>query len=1133
MAKFNDQTLIALISDFQSQFTTAADAHSLFSGILDHFLRLTGSEFGFIAEVLQRDTGESYLQTRAITDISWNEESRKIFDRSVNQGLEFSNLDTLYGRVVSSAQAVFSNVLADPRRSGLPPGHPPLNAFAGLPFFCGERLVGMVALANRPGGYEEDLGEQLRPLLDTCAILIEAGKGRLLLNSQRQLFEAQRLAHLGNWELDLVSGELHWSDEVYRIFGYQPGEFAASYEAFLEAVHPEDRERVNKAYTESVANRTSYDIEHRLLLRDGTLKYVNERCQTFYDDDGRPLRSIGTIQDITERKEVENALHHEITQRNRIERALQEVAAAVSSSTGTEFFRMLVRQLTRVLDADIALIGEVCGEAFERVETVAACVDGEIVENFSYSLSATPCRKVAEQGVCFYPENIRDLFPDDYLLMEMNVESYLGAPLLDMEGHVLGLVVVMKCAPMKDRQPTESILRIFAARIAAELQHKKTLEKIRGLETFPAENPGPVLRIRGDGVILYANQGSRPLLEHWGCQKGQTVPVAFLRKCISCLAENCPLELDLAFGEHEYSLLLAPNIENYHVNVYGRDISERRQAQAQMVKLSSALEQIADSVIITNRQGVIEYVNPAFEATTGYSREEAIGNKPSLVKSGRHGPEFYQQLWRTILRGEIYRDMFINRKKDGALYYEEKTITPLKDSAGGISHFVSTGKDITRRMEAEERLHHLAYHDMLTNLPNRALFMDRIEHAMSRRRGGTQRLALLFLDLDRFKNINDTLGHDVGDRLLQTIALRIMQCVREGDTVARFGGDEFAILLEDVASSDAVGQVARKFIEVIEKPIEVEGHELFATASIGISFFPDDADNANILLKNADTAMYRAKDTGRNTYQFYSREMGTKAFERLSLETSLRHALDRGEFLLHYQPQIDIQSGRIIGVESLIRWQHPELGLVQPLKFIPLLEETGLIVPVGEWILETACEQLKSWHEVHGVLPRLSINLSGRQFFDPGLKMQLDLLLRKSGLEPHVLELEITETVLMQNDRATRENLGALQELGLRLSIDDFGTGYSSLSYLKRFPIDTLKIDRSFIRDLTIDPDDAAIVSAIIVMAHSLKLEVIAEGVETREQLDFLRAKQCDAMQGYLFSKPVSTQELGRLLDLE
>ncbi|MFQ5487507.1 MAG: PAS domain-containing protein, partial [Gammaproteobacteria bacterium] len=403
MAKFNDQTLVALISDFQSQFTTAADAYSLFSELLNHFLRLTGSEFGFIAEVLQQDAGEPYLKTRAITDISWNDEIREIYERSVKEGLEFSNLDTLYGQVLNTGQAVVSNVLSDPRRGGLPPGHPPVSAFVGLPFFSGEHLVGMVALANRPDGYEEDLGEQLRPLLDTCAILIEAGKGRLLLNSQRQLFEAQRLAHLGNWELDLVSGELHWSDEVYRIFGLQPGEFAASYEAFLEAVHPDDRDLVDKAYTESVANKTSYNIVHRLLLRDGTLKYVNERCQTFYDEDGRPQRSIGTIQDITDRKEAENALHHEITQRNRIERALQEVAAAVSSSTGTEFFRMLVRQLTQVLDADIALIGEICSESHERVETVAACVNGEIVANFSYSLSATPCRRVAEQGVCFYP----------------------------------------------------------------------------------------------------------------------------------------------------------------------------------------------------------------------------------------------------------------------------------------------------------------------------------------------------------------------------------------------------------------------------------------------------------------------------------------------------------------------------------------------------------------------------------------------------------------------------------------------------------------------------------------------------------------------------------------------------------
>ncbi len=1011
----SDHQAAALTHHLLLQFTIAEEPATFFSRLLDHLLDLTDSRFGFIAELFHDDSGRPFLRTRAISELPWPGRD------SIGQGQEFRKMDSLYGHVIRTRRPVISNApAADPRRGGLPAGHPELEAFAGLPFFSRGRLLGMVALANRPGGYHEDQVQLLKPLLEACAVFVEAARGQqlqageeryrrifdgsaialweedlselrvfidslldqglepadlydyldarpevvqdavakvklldvnpaavklfeaeskaallssladtflpetldtfkrgvvaiaegreifeaevtyktlkgkilqvllsvnlpaathasayerivvclqditervraeqALRRSEERLAEAQHLARLGYWELDLTSGRLHWSDEVFRIFGLEPGACEPSYETFLEMVHPEDRERVHNAYTQSVAEHSTYDIVHRLLLGDGTLKYVNERCQTFYDETGRPLRSIGTVQDVSE--------HH--------------------------------------------------------------------------------------------------------------------------------------------------------------------------------------------------------------------------------------------------------------------------QTQSQIMKLSSALEQIADSVIITNRQGVIEYVNPAFEAITGYAREEAVGRKPNLVKSGRHDRDFYRRLWRTILRGDIFRDMFINRKKNGALYYEEKTIMPLKNSAGEITHFISTGKDITQRMEAEERLHHLAYHDMLTDLPNRALFMDRIEHAMQRRRMSGQRLALLFLDLDRFKNINDTLGHDAGDRLLQTVARRITQCVREGDTVARFGGDEFAVLLEDVATTDVASQIASKFNEAIGKVIEVDGHELFVTASIGISFFPDDADTAGILLKNADAAMYRAKDMGRNTYQFYSRDMGSKAFERLSLETSLRHALDRQEFLLHYQPQVDVRSGAILGIETLLRWQHPDLGLVQPMKFIPLLEETGLIVPVGEWILETACRQLKCWQTRHGKAFRLAVNLSGRQFFDPALKLQLERLLQRSDLDPAALELEITETILMQNDKATRDNLGALQELGLRLSIDDFGTGYSSLSYLKRFPIDSLKIDRSFIRDLSTDPDDAAIVSAIIVMAHSLKLEVIAEGVESREQLDFLKTKDCDAMQGYLFSKPLDVETMDRLLE--
>ncbi len=568
------------------------------------------------------------------------------------------------------------------------------------------------------------------------------------------------------------------------------------------------------------------------------------------------------------------------------------------------------------------------------------------------------------------------------------------------------------------------------------------------------------------------------------------------------------------------------------------DITLRKQAElnlmqvseSQMAKLSSVVEQTADAIMITDPNGVIEYINPAFEAITGYGRHEAVGKSSAMLKSGRHDNATYRELWATLLRGDVYRDVLINRRKDGALYYEEKTISPLKDSNGVIMHYISSGKDITERMQSEERVHHLAYHDVLTNLPNRAMFMERINHATTQRINTGRRIAVLFMDLDRFKIINDTLGHAIGDNLLKAIPERLLTCVREGDTVARFGGDEFAILLENISSFDIVSQIATKLIESLERPYRVGDQELYITTSIGISLYPDDSRDASTLIKNADTAMYRAKDLGRNNYQFYSADMSARAFERLSLETSLRRALERSEFLLYFQPQVDLLSGEIIGAETLIRWQHPDLGIVSPIKFVPLLEDTGLIVPVGEWVLRSACTHARQWQSTRAQPFKISVNFSLRQFHDPLLAAQLSNILHETGLPPHSLEVEITESVVMQNEQTTSDNLNALKDAGIRFSIDDFGTGYSSLSYLKRFPVDALKIDRTFISDVTTDPEDAAIVTAIIAMAHSLNLGVVAEGVETKEQLAFLREKACNTIQGFLFSAPVPADEFTRLL---
>lgn len=560
------------------------------------------------------------------------------------------------------------------------------------------------------------------------------------------------------------------------------------------------------------------------------------------------------------------------------------------------------------------------------------------------------------------------------------------------------------------------------------------------------------------------------------------------------------------------------------------DITERIRSEQHTHKLSSVVQQTADAVIITDHLGVIEYVNPAFEEITGYDRTEAIGKTPALIKSGRHDKNFYRELWDTIRGGNVYRNVLINRKKDGSVYYEEKTITPLRNVDGKITHYVSTAKDITERMHTQERLQYLAYHDALTELPNRVLLMDRLEHALSRVRWTGRQLAVLFLDLDRFKVINDTLGHDFGDRLLQVVAQRLRRCVREGDTVSRVSGDEFAILLEDMASTEDVVLVARKLLDTFGQPFEVFRRELFVTTSIGISVCPTDGTDAPTLLKNADTAMYRAKERGRNIYQFYSADMSAKAVELLALETGLRRALERNELILHYQPTVDLRSGQIVGAEALLRWNHRELGLIYPAEFIPLLEETGLISPVGDWVLENACIEAQRWQARHGRPLRVAVNLSANQFNSPEITEKVSQALRVSGLDPSLLELEITESVIMKHAQQTIDTLSALGEMGIRFAIDDFGTGYSSLSYLKRFPIHSLKIDKSFVKDIPGDLDDSAIITTVVAMAHNLKLEVVAEGVETEQQVAFLRACGCDAIQGYQFSRPVSADEFMSML---
>jgi diguanylate cyclase (GGDEF)-like protein/PAS domain S-box-containing protein len=523
-------------------------------------------------------------------------------------------------------------------------------------------------------------------------------------------------------------------------------------------------------------------------------------------------------------------------------------------------------------------------------------------------------------------------------------------------------------------------------------------------------------------------------------------------------------------------------------------------------------------------------VNRAFTEITGYEKEEVMGQNPKILNSGRHDIDFYRTMWQSLEESGRWRGEIWDRRKDGGLFPVWQTISSVTDENGVLSHYVSVFTDISHIKHSQEQLDHLAHHDALTDLPNRLLLNERLEQAIRRAERHGSQLAVIFLDLDNFKHINDSLGHPAGDRLLQIVANYLQESIRQEDTVARIGGDEFVVLMEDIGRPANAGIAAEKLMSIFDAPVELEGRDIAVTASLGVSLYPRDGVEPAMLLRNADAAMYRAKAEGRNAYQFYTAELTLNAFERIFLESSLRLAIDREELLLLYQPQVDLGSGKITGVEALVRWQHPELGIVSPVKFIPMAEESGLIFPIGNWVLQNACRQAKTWLDQGLEFGRMAINIAGPQIQRGDLVQQVERALMDTELPARCVELEVTEGFIMREAEHAIKQLKKLGDLGLTLAIDDFGTGYSSLNYLKQLPIHKLKIDQSFVRDIPDDPNDVAISTAVVAMGKSLGLTVIAEGVETKEQEHFLREMGCEEVQGYLYSEPVNAKELEKLL---
>lgn len=544
----------------------------------------------------------------------------------------------------------------------------------------------------------------------------------------------------------------------------------------------------------------------------------------------------------------------------------------------------------------------------------------------------------------------------------------------------------------------------------------------------------------------------------------------------------------------------------------------------------AAVEKTANAIMITDAQGTIEWVNDAFVRQTLFQPDDVLGKTPRVLKSGQHDAVSIKEMWQTIKSGEVWNGELVNRRKDGRLITMFQTITPLFDHLGEIIHFVAVMEDVTERKADQERIAFMATHDELTELPNRNLLNDRLQQAIAHADRQNSKMAVLFIDIDQFKFINDSLGHQLGDDLLQVLAKRLVSVLRTEDTVARFGGDEFVVLLPEVDEISDVKTLANNLLNQIQKPYVLSGHELMVTGSIGISIYPDDANDADDLIQLADSAMYSAKENGRNNSQFYTPEINEKIMRRLTLEKELRKALEQEQFVLFYQPKIDLTTNKITGMEALVRWQHPTLGLVPPMEFIPLAEETGIIIPLGEWIMLTACKQMTSWEKEYPDLINMSINVSARQFWKNDFIESIKNVLNQTNVSADKIEFELTESVVMNDIESAIETMIAIKQLGVSLSIDDFGTGYSSLNYLKRFPLDVLKIDRSFINDLENEHSDSAIVRSIIALAENFGLRVVAEGIEEAYQQQILTDLGCHFGQGYYFSRPVDFKEMSKQL---
>ncbi|MBI3772631.1 MAG: EAL domain-containing protein [Gammaproteobacteria bacterium] len=950
-------------------------------------------------------------------------------------------------------------------------------------------------ILHRNGGYSE-IGKLVGSLNLVSKRLYDHEKSAE--NSNERLRRAQLVAGLGLWEWNTKTREYYWTDELYIIHCRENINIDVVIRSYLiKTVHPQDREYVYQAIMELMEMGESFSVDHRIILRDGVIRTVQHHVEATLNDEGEIVRLFGTVLDISDRKAVEHELNLKRKQVLNILESTTDGYIAIDNDFEIQYCNSKAREIFSITKD-------------ESVNKNLWDMIPELASSFY-----KPIYKAAMDRV---PIEFEGYYPPENRWLEIHVYP-----------HRTGVSVYFR--DVTERRDAEEALR------NSEEQVRTILDNVLDA----------IIAIDKNGLMITFNKAAEYI---FGYKRNEVLgsPVQILmpdeyadkhhvfmnRYLLSGEARVIGSGRELV-GKRKNNDLFPIEIELSAVHLgkepifigIVRDLSVRRQTEQNMRLAEQVFSNSIEGIVILSPEKSIMRVNRSFVEISGYTPDIIVGKTMDfLFKSALNGQEMVNNIWKIVDHQGSWRGEFSSYKGEGGEYTAWATVSVTKDEKGFVSNYIMVCNDVTQMREAQDQIHRLANFDVLTELPNRTLLNEKLVQSIARSYQRGEKIALLRVDLDRFKTLNETLGQNAGDELLKSVAGRLTYNVRDIDVVSRLSGDEFSIMSPGIARSQDAEVIAKKVLSQFEQPFVIGDREVFITVSIGVAIYPDDAHDANDLMKHAGAAMHHVKEHGRNAYKFYSNDLDAMAFEQLVLENSLRRALERNEFVLFYQPQIDLKHGNVVGVEALIRWNHPDLGMVSPIRFIPLLEETGLILQVGEWVIQEACRQGKRWHEA-GYMVRVAVNISPRQFVQG---RQLAQVIRQaivaSGIDPQYLDLEITESSLMDNVDESVALLAEFKSNNIKISLDDFGTGYSSLSYLTRFPVDTLKIDRSFIRNALTDANDAALSTAIITMGRSLNIRVLAEGVETVEQLEFLRRQGCDEVQGFLFSKPVPAEEV-------